>query len=276
MFIFGAKYSFMIDTHVHSCHSYDSDAPIADIAEAALRRGLDKLIITEHYDIDAVMHGEYPPPSFEAISRELDAINDKYSGSLRVYLGIELGQGYLDPRESRRLIESYDFSFVISSVHNLEGRADFWFEDFSRLSLDDINEMYKAYISELMRAARVRGAHTLAHITYPTRYIYRDRKLDLELERFFDDYRRLFHVMVEEGVALEINTSGCRSGHKLSPTAELLKLYFDCGGEKLTVGSDAHKASDCGDLSLDMLDAETASLIADVAARDLSDVIDLI
>ncbi len=263
----------MIDTHVHSRFSFDGQADVKDIANAALDRGLDKLIITEHYDVDAIAAGDYAPPDIDALLRELELVNSSHAGKLSAYLGIEIGQGYLAPDEISRLLKKYNFSFVISSVHNLEGKPDFWFYDFSEFSLDDISKMYKSYIGELTRAARLSGAHTLAHITYPLRYIYRDRKLDLDIEPFFDDYRRLFHIMTETGIALEINTSDCRRGYKISPTAELLKLYFDCGGSKLTVGSDAHAACDCGDFSLDKLDAHTAAILQSVISRDLSDVV---
>ena len=52
--------------------------------------------------------------------------------------------------------------------------------------------------------------------------------------------------MIENDVALELNTSGLRKGGRLMPTPELVKLYIDCGGKHFTLGSDAHTARDVG------------------------------
>ena len=53
-------------------------------------------------------------------------------------------------------------------------------------------------------------------------------------------------IMKENGVALELNTSGIRKGYVTSPDTDLLMLYRDCGGERVTCGSDTHRIQDCG------------------------------
>ena len=51
-------------------------------------------------------------------------------------------------------------------------------------------------------------------------------------------------------VAMEINVSTLWKGLGISlPTMERLKLYKDCGGRLVTIGSDAHTASRVGQYS---------------------------
>jgi histidinol-phosphatase (PHP family) len=59
--------------------------------------------------------------------------------------------------------------------------------------------------------------------------------------------RLLFAAMARSGKALEINTSGLRQRlGKTMPDAWCVRLFRDCGGEYLTLGSDAHRAADVG------------------------------
>ena len=48
-------------------------------------------------------------------------------------------------------------------------------------------------------------------------------------------------------MVIEINTSSLRKGLKETmPGLELLEIYKDCGGQYVTIGSDAHYVSDIG------------------------------
>jgi len=52
-------------------------------------------------------------------------------------------------------------------------------------------------------------------------------------------------TMVDTGISLEMNTWSLRKGFaEGSPSGSILKAYADCGGEYLTMGSDAHCARD--------------------------------
>ncbi|MPN15026.1 hypothetical protein SDC9_162355 [bioreactor metagenome] len=57
----------------------------------------------------------------------------------------------------------------------------------------------------------------------------------------------MFKILREKGRGIELNTSGMRQklGEPMPPVS-LLKLYRDCGGEIVTVGSDAHRSCDVG------------------------------
>ena len=51
--------------------------------------------------------------------------------------------------------------------------------------------------------------------------------------------------MIEREKGIEVNTSGLYKGTgETLPTPQVLKWYRECGGNILTVGSDAHRASD--------------------------------
>ena len=78
---------------------------------------------------------------------------------------------------------------------------------------------------------------SLAHINYPLRYMARDGQ-HLTLEPFRDQVEEIFRQVAASGHALEVNT--CR-GMSLAEWLPLLRWFKDCGGEYVTVGSDAHQ-----------------------------------
>jgi histidinol-phosphatase (PHP family) len=58
---------------------------------------------------------------------------------------------------------------------------------------------------------------------------------------------QLFKTLIRRGRGIEINTSGLRGKAQRHYAAALVPALFkECGGEIVTVGSDAHRARDVG------------------------------
>ena len=55
-------------------------------------------------------------------------------------------------------------------------------------------------------------------------------------------------TVIENGKGIEVNTSGLRHPaiHETIPSEKILRIYKELGGEKITVGSDAHRTVDAG------------------------------
>ncbi|MCB0086693.1 MAG: hypothetical protein KDE54_02175, partial [Caldilineaceae bacterium] len=52
---------------------------------------------------------------------------------------------------------------------------------------------------------------------------------------------------IEHGIALDLNTSALRSHVKLlTPGPDILRWYVEMGGERVTLGSDAHQPRNIG------------------------------
>ena len=78
----------------------------------------------------------------------------------------------------------------------------------------------------------------LGHIDLVKRY----KTLDVE-RNFHDILEEIFRVIIPKGKGIEVNTSGFAYGlGSAMPSKDILQLYKDCGGEIITIGSDAHKA----------------------------------
>ena len=78
------------DNHLHTHHSYDSDANFTDY----LTHFDGEIVTTEHYDLSNPYTKQDDVPEYEAYSREIESLNSKYGN--RIKRGIEIG--YYHPK----------------------------------------------------------------------------------------------------------------------------------------------------------------------------------
>ena len=80
----------------------------------------------------------------------------------------------------------------------------------------------------------------------------REKDRNYSYDKYKDILDEILSVLLKKEKGLELNTGSLRSGTKdVSPCRELLARYHELGGSLITVGSDAHKASDvASDFSL--------------------------
>ena len=238
---------YICDTHTHSRYSFDGEESVDALCRAACAAGLSALVITDHYDIDCIDLGFYPDLDTAGVRRDIERAKADYAGRLAVFRGVELGQAYLRPAAARKFLDEGQYDFVIGSCHNLAG-----FPDFSHINFSDMNDTEKLYFYRRM-IAEVRGVldfpevRTVAHLTYPLRYMQRTSGSIPPLDALREEFTDLFRAIIGKGVAVELNTAGFWKGI-IEPKTEkwVLSLYRACGGELVTIGSDAHASKNIG------------------------------
>lgn len=105
----------------------------------------------------------------------------------------------------------------------------------------DLDLVLKPYFEELIRLAEWGKTDSIAHITYPLRYIEGKYNRKVDLSPYFDLIDQLFRVMIPKGLALEINASGLRQEiRRPMPDERFIRRYYELGGRKIIFGSDAH------------------------------------
>lgn len=254
----------MIDLHVHSDCSLDGRASMPEMAQAAISAGIATLCFTDHCDLcrfdqAGVLDPDCYPRWKPAVGRHAEAAA-ALGNEIELLLGIELGGITAAPALAAEIAGTRELDFVIGSVHALRDEKDFFCLEYeSRAQCDDL---CRRYIEENIEAVRAGCFDVLAHVGYCLRYMARAGFVP-DLMRFEGRLRALFALCVQTGTGLEVNTSGLRQGlgHTF-PDARLLKLYRACGGELLTVGSDAHVP---GDVGTDI--PKTLSLLAELGFR---------
>ncbi len=230
-----------VDFHMHTDSSPDSQAPARAMCEAALARGLRHIAITDHVELVDFEKDGYAARADRSF-REQTALQSEFAGRLRISRGVELGCPLYDEATTSRLLDQHDYGFVLASQHQLGNEPDFYFCDFTQM---DIPVTLDRYFESVLQVARWGRFHSLAHLTYPLRYIPASLR-PADYTRWLPVIDEIFRALIRGERALEINTSGLRKGGVTSPDFPLIRRYRDCGGRLLTFGSDAHRPEDVG------------------------------
>ena len=241
----------LTDHHIHSNCSPDAEDAMLDMALACGEIGVEHICFTDHCDMDNYRTGA-PDPGAEAVwRRSVDAWRHTVAeapSELNIRLGVELGEMNHDPARARALVESVpELDFVLASVHNLRDTPDFYALRYE--SRAHCLALMERYLSELTEVAGMEGFDVLSHIGYTKRYMLRaGYPVFIEDARWDEQVRHLLKTLIDNDKGLEANTSGLRHPaiNETIPGEKILRLYRELGGEKITVGSDAHRIADAG------------------------------
>lgn len=189
------------------------------------------------------------------IPRDLDKMRRSYEAILEArqqYPEIEIKFGVEvenNPRcypQMEEILNTLEFDFVIGSVHLVQGVPVTASMQKPFLAKQEPNRFYQQYYEEMARFVEWGRFDVLGHADIIRRYM-------VELHPGFkpllpyDVLRNVFTLLRNRGQGLEINTGGLfEAPQETYPTPELLNLALDCGIERFTLGSDAHKPENLG------------------------------
>lgn len=238
----------LVDCHNHTKYSFDGKDTVKDMIESAIDKGISVFSITDHADVNY-----YEQNIEENVGKSVSQINDfkEQYKDIKLLSGVELGQPLLDEKRAKTILEIESLDFVIGSIHNLRGMEDFYYLDFSVISDKEITDIIKKYYIELYDLAKWNQHDTMAHITYPYRYMTYEkarRKVELNISMFDEIVYETYKVLIQNGKAMELNTSRrfIESQTERDMITRYLKMYYQLGGTQVTTGSDAHNINDVG------------------------------
>jgi histidinol-phosphatase (PHP family) len=238
------------DYHLHSLFSCDCKAPMAEMCRAAAAKGIPEIGFTEHFDHHP---GDECRGYFrlDAWAAELERCRAEFAGALTIRAGIEIGEPHIYHVEARAMLACYPFDYVLGSLHWVGDEVIF---DENYFRSRPPRQAFRLFFEELERMTRGGGFDVLSHFDVPLRtafavygaYTPRD---------YEDDIRPVLRNCIEHGLALDINTAMLRrkgaaetrhAASLLTPGVEILRWYVEMGGERVTLGSDAHRPEQLG------------------------------
>ena len=231
------------DLHMHSENSPDGIHSVTFLCEKAIEKGIGCIAITDHCEINGFYEENYNVAVKQSFfdTRKAQVV---FGDQLTICSGVELGQATHDFGLAEKVTGAFPFDLVLGSIHNLPGKEDFAFLDYSR---EDPEQLFGLYLDEMRRLVEWGRFDVLAHLTYPLRYMEGEYGYRFSPEPFREKILRIMDIMIRKGIGLEVNTSGLRQNlGKTMPDIWYLKLYKNAGGSLLTFGSDAHSADDIG------------------------------
>jgi len=228
-----------LDYHMHSLFSEDGDDSLETMCQRAIKLGIPEIGFSEHWDVGPY---ESNPRYFkpEPWYAELERLRSLFAGKLVIRAGIEVAEPHLYKQETAEVLLRAPFDYVIGSVHYV-GRNFMFDGEYFRAHTAD--EVYDNYFDELDRMVRVANIDIVAHFDIPARNGI--PVFGYEPLRYEEKIRSVLKTCIERGLTLDINVSGLRkTSRNIMPDARILKWYTEMGGQRLTLGSDAHRLAE--------------------------------
>lgn len=233
--------NLIIDSHVHTEFSPDANSNMEEIIKKSIEMGLKQVVFTDHVDLDSPDKLFSQEINYVNYMKRIKELKFKYT-NIEILMGVEIGyQPHLNKRLNN-FLKSYPFDFVICSIHSCDG-LDFYNGDFFKGRSE--RESYMRYFETIKSSIENYANYDVyGHLDAIVRYSsFSGKKLNYtEFKEILDN---ILELIIKNGKGIELNTSGLRYGLKsMHPNEEILKRYFELGGEILTLGSDAHNTKD--------------------------------
>jgi histidinol-phosphatase (PHP family) len=230
-----------LDAHLHTDLSPDSDVPIDAYAVQALERGIDEIAITDHVDFEPGTPA-YAATTFEERERVVREAAERWGPrGVAIRFGVELTYDRRYEADLREHVRRHAYDFVIGSVHVYRSSPYAGDRVAGFVAGRSLPEIVAPYFDEVEAAARSGLFDALGHLDFVKRYLH-PHVTAAQLAAAPELYEPLLKALVETGTALEINTSGLRQvAGETYPSAGIVARFRALGGERVIVGSDAHR-----------------------------------
>ncbi len=241
--------SIRYDCHMHSSFSPDSDAPMELMVRKAVQLGFSGICFTDHMDLDLhePLLGDDPDvfaADPEMVLKEISRLRELYE--IEIGFGLEFGMQQHLPSVFDQLARRYPLDFIPASCHVVDGRDPYFPQVWEGKTADEfIRRYYEVYYENICLMTQW---DTLAHLDYVIRYIPERGSLVYDsMNKHADLIDALLKHVIDQGKCLEVNTAGYKYGlGQTNPSPAILKRYRELGGERITIGSDAHAPQHIG------------------------------
>jgi histidinol-phosphatase (PHP family) len=232
----------MIDYHLHGNFSGHATGDLIEYVETALAKGFAEIGFSDH--LPKVVD---PDPYHAMLEKDLPryvdrvlSLRETYRDRITIKLGIEADYFIGHEAETKRLLETQPFDYVLGALHFL---GDWHFtskQGLSRYASEDAAEAFPRYFDLLARMIETDLFDVIAHPDALRRGAFQPVR---SMER---EHRRIAGLLAARGMAIEVNTAGIRRG--LGAVYPDRGFLAACIAENVpvTIGSDAHTPADVG------------------------------
>ncbi|WP_141503858.1 histidinol-phosphatase HisJ family protein [Paenibacillus luteus] len=225
----------LIDQHVHSNYSPDSNSTLEELVRSSLALGKAAIYTTDHIEYDCKYFKQDVQIDWESYHKEMEELLRHYAIEIRK--GVEVGfrSDYKDIIND--YLAQHEFDVILLSAHN-DGRLD-----FSEKAFHDkpIQQRLKHYFTHVREAVdQMDNYDIVAHLDYMVRYttfpVYEE-----DIAACKPILYDILKLILEKQKVLELNTTGLYRQGWIHPHSYILDMYLDLGGRAVSIGSDAHQ-----------------------------------
>jgi histidinol-phosphatase (PHP family) len=239
--------SFKFDLHTHHERCGHAEGKIRNYIEAAIANGLKVIGISDHSPYFSSEEDQpYPhitmaKSAFQGYVNEVLQLKKEYEGKIDVLLGVESDFFPEEVERYRQCFAPYPFDYIIGSVHHVDGISIFKRGRWEGLSAKEKVRTKENYYRLIVDSARSGMFQILGHMDAMKGYYpaFSDIQTDV--------IEQTLEVIAENGIAIEVNTSGkTKDVGGWYPAHEILERAYYYG-VMITFGSDAHTPERVGE-----------------------------
>lgn len=224
----------VFDSHMHSEFSTDSSMHIEDAIAMSKKNNIG-IILTEHTDLNYPVLDEFRCDIPNYLSTY-----DKYRSD-SLLLGIEIGLADDIYDGNNEITSKFDFDYVIGSIHSVDNMDIYNKYRYAKYTK---KEYFQNYLNYMLKCCKLYdNFDALGHIDYLCRYSPFDNN-EILVKDYKDTLAEIMETLITKGKVLELNTKRLNSKDAMSSLIDIYSLYKDLGGKYVTLGSDAHRASE--------------------------------
>lgn len=244
----------MFDFHLHTHVSFDGRDTGINMAQAAVKAGLQEICFTDHKDYDPLDPNHKLYFDLADYQKEYDTLEIP---GLTIRRGFEFGMLPDNREQFQKDLQLRNWDFVIGSVHFVDG-MDVYYPPFWEGRTPQYG-ILRSFEDTLTCVKNHDGYDVLGHLTYIAKSTSNPLKQPIRYEDYREVADEIMKLLVQKGIGMELNTSGLDACGDYLPGPEYLRRFKELGGEIVTVGSDAHHSNRVGQYC-----REAAEIVRDI------------
>ena len=234
--------SVICDYHMHTPLCKHAVGEPIEYVKRAYEKGLKIIGFSDHCPAPNNFDTECRMNLFQ-IEQYLGMIDNVKSNpyGIEVLCGMEIDYVPGRMHEVDLLINSYDFDYIIGSIHYVDDYAfdnpDFIYRWNTPEKIDYVWNKYADLLKEMVTSTKL---DIIGHIDLPKKFEMFPRNIDF----FRSKLSEVIRIASERNILIEINTAGKRKVVKeFYPSLDIMKLIRINGGN-ITFGSDSHNPNE--------------------------------
>ncbi len=255
------------DYHIHSGFLDHTKDDLESIIAAAENIGFKEIAITEHFIWPLI---KYPKPISEkdhdtlfpeeslipkdgrktidlkTYFKHIEVLQEKFR--VRILKGLEVDYFTEYEDEIKECITKYKIDIILGSCHYVCGSA--LPESNRYIHVGFINQLqpfinkygeqklYSAYFENILSAIKSGMFNYIAHLDF-----LKKKFKNYHFDKAIIYIRPILRELIKNNIGLEINLSGIKDTGETYPSVGIINEYIKMGGNKISIGSDAHSIS---------------------------------
>lgn len=245
----------LVDSHVHI--DFDRiESELESYLKEAEKKDIKEFTVTDHIILPNIPFYDYVIKGGKVflkdrsflkcslttadIKRYVTILKGKEASN--VCLGAEIDYHEHCEDKIRDFLEMHPFDIVLGSLHFLDGHCiSRKIEMKSYSNKIPVVDIYKKYFTKMRKLAKSRLFDVISHVD-----LVRKHSEPVKFGDYYEEASTLVNDLLENSTGIEVNTSGYAFMNDSYPSTDFLALCKKRGLDKVTIGSDAHKAEDLG------------------------------